>query len=67
VDDGAVEVARFSTVTLVLDWLIEDSWVVVVNPFRVVEGACDDDVDAAAALISVAFKVPHCSLFEQVA
>lgn len=46
VGDGAVEVVRFSTVTLVLDWLINDGWVVVVNPFRVVEDACDDDVDA---------------------
>jgi hypothetical protein len=46
VGDGAVEVVRFSTATLVLDWLIDDGWIVVVNPFRVVEGACDDDVDA---------------------
>jgi hypothetical protein len=46
VGDGTVEVVRFSTATLVLDWLINNSWVVVVNPFRVVEGACDDDVDA---------------------
>src|SRR5277367_1614443 len=58
VDDGAVEVVKFSTVTLVPDWLIDGGWVVVVNPFRVVEGACDDDVGAAAAVISG-------SLFEQ--
>ena len=41
-DDGVVEMVRFSTVTLVPDWRIDDGWVVVVNPFRVAEGACDE-------------------------
>lgn len=48
-------------------WPIDDISVFAVNIIREAENVRDDDEDAAAALISVAFKIPHLSLLVQVA
>lgn len=57
------------TVTAGTMLVVEDGAVEVVSVSSLVLAALlrDDDGDAAAALISVAFKVPHFSLAVQVA